>query len=182
MPQTVTDRRRNYMIQCYFGNGKGKTTAVIGGVIRCAGCSQNVLYVGFLKNNDSGEFNILKDLKNIDILFSDKHYNLYDNTKEELTSEFAKAYTNLLFEKTGELIEHYKMVVLDEVLDAVEFGYIDEKDFIKLLIEWKHSREIILTGHELPEKIAKVCDYISEIREINHPHTWGVPSRKGIEY
>jgi len=34
----------------------------------------------------------------------------------------------------------------------------------------------------LPESIANVSDYISEIREINHPYNLGAPSRKGIEY
>ena len=46
------------MIQTYFGNGKGKTTAAIGAAIRCVGCCKKVLFVQFLKNNDSAEFNL----------------------------------------------------------------------------------------------------------------------------
>ena len=60
--------------------------------------------------------------------------------------------------------------------------YVDEDEFIKVLKEWKESAEIILTGHKLPEKFAKVCDYISEVREINHPYNSGTIARKGIEY
>ena len=155
------------MIQTYFGNGKGKTTATIGAVIRCVGSGQKALYVGFLKNNDSAEFRVLETLKNIDMLFSDKHYNLYDNEMSELTPKFIKAYTSLLFEETAKVRTNYQMIVLDEILDAVEFGYIDENDFINLLNEWKESAEIILTGHKLPEKISKICDYISEVKEIS---------------
>ena len=47
------------MIQAYFGAGKGKTTAAIGAAIRFLGSGGNVLFVQFLKNNDSSEFNCL---------------------------------------------------------------------------------------------------------------------------
>ena len=170
------------MVQCYFGNGKGKTTAAIGAVIRSIGCGQKALYAGFLKNNDSAEFKVLAVLENIDMLFSDEHYNLYDNEKPEFSPKFTKAYTKLLFDETAKIKGNYQMIVLDEILDAIEFGYIAKNNFINLLNEWKQSTEIILTGHELPEEIAKVCDYISEVREINHPYNSGNPSRKGIEY
>lgn len=170
------------MIQSYFGNGKGKSTAAIGAAIRCIGCDQKVLFVEFLKNNDSAEFKVMDTLENIDILFSNEHYELYDNEKSELTPKFTDAYTKLLFEETAKISKDYQMIVLDEILDAVEFGYIEEKIFIKLLNEWKQKTEIILTGHKLPESIADVSDYISEIREINHPYSLGTPSRKGIEY
>ncbi|MBO5019599.1 MAG: cob(I)yrinic acid a,c-diamide adenosyltransferase [Clostridia bacterium] len=170
------------MIQSYFGNGKGKTTAAIGAAIRCIGCDQKVLVVEFLKNNDSAEFKVMDTLENIDVLFSNEHYELFDNEKSELTPKFKDAYTKLLFEETAKISKDYQMIVLDEVLDAVEFGYIEEKAFIKLLNECKQKTEIILTGHKLPESIANVSDYISEIREINHPYNLGAPSRKGIEY
>lgn len=170
------------MIQSYFGNGKGKTTATIGAAIRCIGCGQKVLFVVFLKNNDSAEFKVMDALENIDILFSNEHYELYDNEKPELTPKFKDAYTKLLFKETAKISKAYQMIVLDEVLDAARFGYIDEKAFINLLNEWKQNTEIILTGHSLPEGIADVSDYISEIKEINHPYNLGTPSRKGIEY
>ena len=170
------------MIQSYFGNGKGKTTAAIGAAIRCIGCDQKVLVVEFLKNNDSAEFKVMDTLENIDILFSNEHYELFDNEKSELTPKFKDAYTKLLFEETAKISKDYQMIVLDEVLDAVEFGYIEEKAFIKLLNECKQKTEIILTGHTLTEGIADVSDYISEIKEISHPYTKGVSPREGIEF
>lgn len=170
------------MIQTYFGNGKGKTTAAIGAVIRCIGCGQKALYVGFLKNNYSAEFKVLETLENIDVLFSDEHYNLFDNEKPELAPKFTRAYTNLLFEEITKIKDSCQMLVLDEILDAVEFGYIDEDELLALLINLKTDWEIILTGHRLTHKIKQVSDYISEIKEIKHPYKKGVPPRKGIEY
>ena len=170
------------MIQCYYGNGKGKTTSAIGSVIRCVGCGQKVLFVGFLKDIDSAEFKVLESLESVDLLFSDEHYNLFDNYKPELTPKFKKAYTTLLFGETKTIAGDYQMIVLDEILDAVEFGYIEKRDFIKLLGEWNFGGEVILTGHKLPDDILRLCSYVSEVREVIHPYTKGISSRKGIEF
>lgn len=170
------------MIQTYFGNGKGKTTAAVGSTVRCAGCRNKVLFVQFLKNNDSAEFYVLNEIKGIDVLCSDEHYELYDNLNKDRTPALAKAYNKLLFEDTKNKADTYQMIVLDEILDAIEYGYIDENNLLELLAELKAHSEIILTGHNLTEKIADESDYISEIKEISHPYTKGVSPREGIEF
>lgn len=170
------------MIQTYFGNGKGKTTAAVGAAVRCLGCGNKVLFVQFLKNNSSAEFNIISKIKDIDVLCSDEYYELYDNLNKDRTSSLAKAYNKLLFEDVKRKADMYQMVILDEILDAVEFGYIDENELLEIISELKLYSEIILTGHNITERIADVSDYISEIKEISHPYKKGVAPRKGIEY
>lgn len=170
------------MIQTYFGNGKGKITAAVGSAVRCAGCRNKVLFVQFLKNNDSAEFKVLEKIECIDVLCSDKHYELYDNRNKDRTPALVKAYNKLLFDDTKNKSASYQMIVLDEILDAVEYDYIDENNLLELLTEIKAHSEIILTRHTLTERIADISDYISKIKEINHPYTKGVSPREGIEF
>ena len=170
------------MIQTYFGDGKGKTTAALGLAIRCIGCGNKVLFVQLLKNNNSAEFKALEEIKNIDVLCSDEHYELYDNLNKDRTLALSKAYSKLLFEDVKSKAGSYQMIVLDEILDAVEFGYIAEDELLSLISELKLNSEIILTGHNITEKISKISDYISKINEIKHPYTKGVLAREGIEY
>jgi cob(I)alamin adenosyltransferase len=170
------------MIQTYFGNGKGKTTAAIGAAIRFAGSGGKVLFVQFLKNNDSAEFKALEATDSIDILFSKEKYQLFDNLKKERMPTLTKAYNKLLFEDVKNEANNYQMIILDEILDVVEFGYVNEDELLKLIDELKNDMEIIMTGHNLAEKIKLVSDYISEIKEINHPYKKGVMPRKGIEF
>ena len=169
------------MIQCYFGNGKGKTTASVGAAVRYAGSGKIVLYVSFLKNNQSSEFLVFQKLEGIDVLSSNVEYRLFDNQKDELLSEFSVAYTNLLSEAV-EKVGSYDLLVLDEILDAVSFGYIDQDFLAEFLKTFGNSKEIILTGHSLPEKLESLADYISEVKAIRHPFYQGASSRKGIEY
>ena len=136
----------------------------------------------FLKNNDSAEFNVLSEIKSIDVLYSNEYYELYDNLNKDRTPALAKAYNKLLFEDAKSKADSYQMIILDEILDAVEYGYVDENNLLELLAEIKAHSEIILTGHNLTEKIADESDYISEIKEISHPYTKGVSPREGIEF
>ena len=169
------------MIQTYFGNGKGKTTAAVGSAIRFAGCENKVLYAEFLKNNASSELTILKCMKNVEVLSSDECYNLFDNLKEERTKDLTCAYTKLL-QCVKEKANSVKMIVLDEVLDALDFNYLDEDEFLSFISAYKNDCEIILTGHKLTPKIADVSDYISEVKETKHPYSKGGSPRKGIEF
>ena len=170
------------MIQTYFGYGKGKTTSAIGSAIRCTGCGNKVLFVQFLKNNDSSEINVLEKIDGIDTLHSEECYKLFDNLNTECKDRLSKAYTRLLFEDVRSMAQAYRMIVLDEILDATQFGYIDEDRLIEFLSELKNHTEFILTGHQLSEKISYVSDYISEITNIRHPYEKGVSPRKGIEF
>lgn len=173
---------RETMIQCYFGNGKGKTTASLGAAVRYAGSGKRVLYIQFLKNNNSSEFLALSQIEGITVLPNQAEYKLFDNLKKELVAFFRKAYTKLLSEGVEQCQKSYDMLVLDEVLDAVSFGYIEETLLIDFLKELKDTKEIILTGHILPDGIRQLSDYISEVKAVKHPYYTGVSPRKGIEY
>lgn len=170
------------MIQTYFGDGKGKTTASIGAAMRCAGYGNRVLFVQFLKNSESSEFNTLKNINGIDVLCSSEQYALFDNTNSSRTPILSKAYNELLFVDVKGKAESYQMIVLDEILDAVSYGYIIEDELIKLLSALKHDLEVVLTGHILTEKIVSVSDYISEVKAVKHPYTNGALPREGIEF
>lgn len=170
------------MIQCYFGNGKGKTTASVGACIRYLGCNKRVLFVSFLKDGTSSELEILRKLPGVTVLIPAVSYHLFDNRNVDKQEELSTAYTQFFSENLAESPACFDMIVLDEILDVLDFGYIPEAMVSEFLKIHGQATEFVLTGHRLPHKISEICDYISEIHSAKHPFEKGIASRKGIEY
>ena len=74
------------------------------------------------------------------------------------------------------------MVILDEVIVAVDYKLIPEKDLLKLIGKKPAGVDLILTGRGASPALIERADLVSEIQEIKHHYRSGRPSRRGIEY
>lgn len=174
------------LIQVYYGNGKGKTTAAMGQALRACGHGLKVFIFQFLKSPDeSGEVSVLKRLPDIDYL---------DNTIEvpflfNLTPEQQEYFNVLYTERFGELRDRimnggYDVVILDEVLDAFGLGLIPEEELCSLMENKPEGTELIMTGHEYGKDLSCIferADYVTKCVKEKHPFDLGVGCRKGIE-
>ena len=73
------------------------------------------------------------------------------------------------------------MLVLDEILVAVDQGIIDESRVEELIKEKPEDLELVLTGRSAPESLVRIADYVSEIKAVKHPYEKGIGARIGIE-
>lgn len=55
------------MIHAYYGDGKGKSTAAAGAALRAAGNRMRVMYVQFLKTENTGERLALQSIDGINL-------------------------------------------------------------------------------------------------------------------
>lgn len=170
------------LVHIYCGDGKGKTTASIGLTIRALGSGLKVLFVQFLKNGSSSEVRVIESLKYVKYLAYKKLPTFSFKMTEIQKIESQKAYLEIFAEATN-LCEkgRYDLVILDEVLGAINCGLFDEK----LLLKWLENRprdlEIVLTGRNPSEFLIAQADYVSEITKVKHPFEKGVAARVGIE-
>jgi cob(I)alamin adenosyltransferase len=75
------------------------------------------------------------------------------------------------------------MLVLDEILYAVDQGLIDEADVLDLLDATPENLELVLTGsHTEPTYLLDDADLVTEVRKLKHPFDAGIRARKGTEY
>ncbi len=173
------------LIHLCVGDGKGKTTSAYGLLLRAIGSGYKTAVFSFLKSENSGEINALMKLnqiyKNLEInIIEKKHgffHTLSDEEKKEVENEI-----NMLFSSFESKLkeDNCDLIVLDEIVDAVNLKLVDEAKLISLLLERKC--EIIMTGRNPSKKLVEISDYVSDIKKIKHPYDRGIFARKGIEF
>ncbi len=169
------------LVQVFTGNGKGKTTAALGEVIRALGHGLRVYIVFFMKGDyPYGEFDTLRKLPNIDVAsFGFRCLTDPANIKPE---EIEQAKLALAAARQAMLSDKYDLVVLDEVNVAVACRLIELDDLIKLVDDKPGNVELILTGRYADSRLLERADLVTEMVKIKHPYDKGIPARKGIEY
>ncbi len=169
------------LIQIYTGDGKGKTTAAIGNIIRALGHDMKVYVAVFMKGNYYyGEWDYLSKLPNIKI----ERFGLPGLTDPENLKPEEKEQAQLALKKAREAIksDNYNLVVLDEINIAVAWHLIERDEVLKLLEEKPPRLELILTGRYADSELVKKADLVTEMLKIKHQFDTGTPARAGIEF
>lgn len=167
------------MIHIYEGDGKGKTTAAYGLALRAIGCGHKVITGGFLKPSDSGEIKALRSVCRQDFVHTfGGCYGFFGRMCKEDELKCRSEVRNGFFELTSLPCD---LLILDEIIDSVNFGIINEEEFIEA-INNSPAREIVLTGRNPSAKISALADYHTHFKKIKHPFDDGVSARRGIEY
>ena len=120
------------LVHIYCGDGKGKTSAAIGLAVRAAGSGRRVVIARFLKTDNSGEVEILKRLPEVTLIPCRKNFGFVRSMDEETKKECAD-YNRNLFLEAAELAKTADLVVFDEIMAAVNYGMVLEKDILDFL-------------------------------------------------
>ena len=173
-------------IQVYTGDGKGKTTASLGLILRALGRGWNILMVMFTKGGSN--YGELKSFLNLSSVIKNKltiinagldrvvySSNISQEDKNEIQKGWEVAKKALL---SGE----YQMIVLDEINIVIDLNLIDKKEVLDFLDKKPKEMEIVLTGRNACQEIIEKAHLVSEIKPIKHYWDIGVQARKGIEY
>lgn len=156
------------IVQVYYGQGKGKTTAAVGQCIRAASLGKEVIMIQFLKGKDYEEFSFLTKLEpDIKLFRFEKAHEFYRSLNEEEQKEERKNIING-FNFARKVIEtgECDVLVLDEVLGLIDLGIITLDDVIKLITLKDDYSKLVLTGQNLPEQLTPYLDLISKIEPI----------------
>ena len=169
------------LVQAYYGDGKGKTTAVIGLAVRAAGAGFKVFFQQFLKTNDSSELGVLKNVGNIKVGDAPAVLPFYFMMNDKQKEQYNR-YAASLLKNAAASASEYDLIVLDEILDCLALGIISEKTLSEFIAARPQGLELALTGHSIGDKLSELCDYVTEVKAIKHPFEKGQAARKGIEF
>jgi cob(I)alamin adenosyltransferase len=169
------------LIHVYIGDGKGKTTAAVGLSVRAAGRDMKVLFAQFLKTSETGELRCLEQI-GVGVLRSDLVLG-FTHQMSETAREACRGEQRKLLDRIGEILQTEKidLLVMDEVIDGVNSGMLDE-GALRSFVEGKgEDLELVMTGRRPPEWIIAAADYVSDIKKVKHPYDRGIKARTGIE-
>lgn len=171
------------LIHLYYGDGKGKTTAAIGLLVRALGRGKRCVLLQFLKGQDTGELAVLRDQPNLHILRGDPSMPFtFQMTPAQ------KAQTKALQdEQLRRVIDacstgSVDLLVLDEVCAACSTGLLEQRPLRQFLAHKPSSLEVVLTGRNPPDFLLQAADYLTEMKAHRHPYERGIAAREGIEY
>ena len=176
-------------LHLYIGEGKGKTTAAVGLAVRAAGWGKHVVFVQFLKGQHTGELPSLKKL-GVRIVRSEKDFGFIHEMDDGQVETFRAEQIRLFCElkqfaaPPSEALGFVPadMLVLDEALDAISAGLLDEEE-LKIFVAENLSRmELVFTGRDAPGWLKEKAGYITEMRKIRHPYDNGQEARQAVEY
>jgi cob(I)alamin adenosyltransferase len=177
----LTTKNGKGLVQIFTGNGKGKTTAALGTVLRAAGHGLKVFIVFFMKGDYAyGEYSALTKFPNITISqFGFRQFVDPANIKPE---EKEQARLALAAARDAVLSGSYDLVVLDEVNVALGWKLIEPDEVIKLIKDKPPHVELIFTGRYADNRLVEMADLVTEMVKVKHPFDKGVKARRGIEF
>ncbi|MBQ6387579.1 MAG: cob(I)yrinic acid a,c-diamide adenosyltransferase [Ruminococcus sp.] len=171
------------MIHAYYGDGKGKSTAAAGMALRAAGNHMRVMFVQFMKTENSGERVALQRFDNVTLsscpLELKYTYNMDEHERQQVSVMFRGIFDRSV---SMTLSDRYDMIILDEVFDVIHEGMLAGSAVFEFISNAPNSLEIVMTGRKPPQRFIDAADYVTEFKKIKHPFDHGVAARIGIEF
>ena len=165
-------------VQVYTGNGKGKTTAMLGLALRAAGAGLQVYIGQFLKGTEYSEVKAIKTcLPNIEI----EQYGEGSAIGRVTPNDVRDSAIGMEKAMQAMLSGKYSIVALDEINMAVMLGLVSVEAVLDLINKKPRHVELVLTGRYAHSEIIAAADLVSEIRDVKHYYNAGVMARDGIE-
>lgn len=169
------------LLQVYTGDGKGKTTAALGLSLRAVGHGLHVLFLQFLKNDETyGECLAKGLLPHFDLIPVGRDAFVDFKNPDPMDIELVRKG----WEKAVKAIasRSYDLVVLDELTLAIAFDLLPLDTVISFLELPHEGTEVVITGRYAPDELLDLADLVTEMKEIKHYFRQGTDSRDGIDH
>lgn len=168
------------LLAVYTGNGKGKTTASLGHIVRALGHGKKVAVVQFIKGSwPTGEQEFLTSLPDVDFNVMGRGFT-WNSDDIELDIAIAKE----AWLKAVDIIKSkkYDLVVLDELTYLPHYKMLEESIVIDFLLAKPKDLHIIVTGRYASDRLIEIADLVTEMKEIKHPYKQGVKAQAGFDF
>jgi cob(I)alamin adenosyltransferase len=163
------------------GDGKGKTTAALGMILRAWGRGMKVCVIQFIKAETGrwGEIQAAKKL-GIEWLTTGDGFTWLSKDLDETTARAQHGW-KLAQEKINS--GNYDLILLDEFTYPLQYGWLDTTAVLDWLrINRPPKLHLVITGRSAPDELIREADLVTEMLLIKHPYEQGLKAQPGIEF
>jgi cob(I)alamin adenosyltransferase len=167
-------------ILVHTGDGKGKSSAAMGVMLRAVSAGWRVAVVQFVKLGKwrTGEEAAGRAL-GVD------WWSLGDGfTWDSEDMDRTEAVAREAWLAAADLIRAgtHRLVVLDEITYPMNWGWIDARDVVDTIRSRPAQVSIVLTGRDAPSELREIADTVTEMVSEKHAFDRGIVAMRGIEF
>jgi cob(I)alamin adenosyltransferase len=174
----------------YTGEGKGKTTASLGLLVRTLGNRSRVAFIQFIKYWGVGEHVFIRDIQPLfkDQLYFYKggkgFYQAGELSEQHISDEQHQKAALETYQEALKCVSSgdYDLVICDEINNAVHDGLLSEQQLKKLITGRAPRTSLCLTGRDFPAKLLKEADIATDMRKLKHHFDDKFLANKGIDF
>jgi cob(I)alamin adenosyltransferase len=179
-PETPPLRRQRSLVIVNTGDGKGKSTAAFGVVLRGVARGWRVSVVQFLKSDrwKVGEEKVCREL-GVDWAQTGDGFSWMSDDLER-----SRALAGAAWELARAVLSagEHQLVVLDELTYPLNWGWIPADEVVDALRRRPGHVNVIATGRDAPPELIAVADTVTEMRKVRHAYDKGVRAKRGIDF
>ncbi|MGY2892401.1 cob(I)yrinic acid a,c-diamide adenosyltransferase [Deinococcus sp. UYEF24] len=175
----LTKGRRG-LVMVNTGNGKGKTTAALGLMMRAHGRGLRVQLFQFIKH-ENAKFGEHRSLEALGIPFAGLGDGFTWRSKD-LDSSADMAVAGWEQAKAAILSNEYDLVVLDEFTYALKYGWVGWPEVQTVLERRDPGLHVVITGRGAPPELVEYADTVTEMVAVKHAYAAGIGAQAGIEH
>jgi cob(I)alamin adenosyltransferase len=179
-PPQPPRRDQPSIVMVNTGDGKGKSTAAFGTMLRAVARGWDVSVVQFMKSGRwrVGEETVARRL-GIDWAATGDGFSWLSDDLER-----SQALAGAAWELARDVIAagRHQLVVLDEITYPMNWGWIPSAEVANTIRDRPAHVNVIATGRDAPDELLEVADTITAMTKVRHVYDTGVRARRGLDY
>jgi len=172
--------RQRSLVIVNTGDGKGKSTAAFGVVMRAVARGWQVCVIQFIK---SGKWKVGEEALAVQLgLEGLKGGDGFTWDSPDLDESRGRAVAAWRLAADALSGGHFELVVLDEITYPLNWGWIDENEVLETIRTRPAHVNVVATGRDAPPALVDIADTVTEMVKVKHAYDRGIPARRGLDF
>lgn len=160
------------------GNGKGKTTAAFGVLLRTLAHGGKAVVIQFIKSSPDA---VEKLLRGPNLTWHAVGGGFTWDTQDR-AGDMARCEAGWALATAALADPTVSLVLLDELNIVLRYDYLPQAAVLAALRAKRADLHVIITGRDAAPEVIDLADLVTEMKEIKHPFATGVKAQRGIEF